>query len=119
MCIRDRIIEKYSKTSHAQEDYIFPILDRSEHKTAQQIFNRTHKVLRKVNRELKTLGEQIGMEMPLTTYVARHTFATVLKRDVYKRQIVGYPYNRFRLPKQPKTREFTVYLQALTRKPQR
>ena len=36
---------------------------------------------RKVNRELKTLGEQIGMEMPLTTYVARHTFATVLKRS--------------------------------------
>ncbi len=76
-----RIIEKYSKTNHAQEDYIFPILDRSEHKTAQQIFNRLHKVLRKVNRELKTLGEQIGLEMPLTTYVARHTFATVLKRS--------------------------------------
>ena len=53
----------------------------TEHKTAQQIFNRTHKVLRKVNRELKTLGEQIGLEMPLTTYVARHTFATVLKRS--------------------------------------
>ena len=76
-----RIIEKYSKANHAQEDYIFPILDRSEHKTAQQIFNRTHKVLRKVNRELKMLGEQIGLEMPLTTYVARHTFATVLKRS--------------------------------------
>ncbi len=67
-----RIIEKYSKANHAQEDYIFPILDRSEHKTAQQIFNRTHKVLRKVNRELKMLGEQIGLEMPLTTYAAKH-----------------------------------------------
>ena len=76
-----QIIEKYSKANHAQEDYIFPILDRSEHKTAQQIFNRLHKVLRKVNRELKTLGEQIGLEMPLTTYVARHTYATVLKRS--------------------------------------
>ena len=76
-----QIIEKYSRANHAQEDYIFPILDRSEHKTAQQIFNRLHKVLRKINRELKTLGEQIGLEMPLTTYVARHTFATVLKRS--------------------------------------
>ena len=76
-----QIIEKYSRANHAQEDYIFPILDRSEHKTAQQIFNRLHKVLRKVNRELKTLGEQIGLEMPLTTYVARHTYATVLKRS--------------------------------------
>lgn len=76
-----QIIEKYSKANHAQEDYIFPILDRSEHKTAQQIFNRTHKALRKVNRELKVLGDMIGLEMPLTTYVARHTFATVLKRS--------------------------------------
>ena len=76
-----QIIEKYIKTNHTQEDYIFPILDRSEHKTAQQIFNRLHKVLRKVNRELKTLGEQIGLEVPLTTYVARHTYATVLKRS--------------------------------------
>ena len=76
-----RIIEKYSKANHSQEDYIFPILNRHEHTTPQQIFNRLHKVLRKVNRELKVLGEMIGLEMPLTTYVARHTFATVLKRS--------------------------------------
>ena len=40
-----------------------------------------HKVLGKVNRELKKLGEQIGLQIPLTTYVARHTYATVLKRE--------------------------------------
>ena len=76
-----RIIEKYSKDSHAQEDYIFPILNCREHTTPQQVFNRLHKVLRKVNRKLKILGEQIGLAMPLTTYVARHTYATVLKRS--------------------------------------
>jgi len=75
-----QILEKYGTAGHG-EDYIFPILNRREHTTPQQIFNRLHKVLRKVNRELKTLGEQIGLEMPLTTYVARHTFATVLKRS--------------------------------------
>lgn len=75
-----QILEKYGTAGHG-EDYIFPILNRHEHTTPQQIFNRLHKVLRKVNRELKTLGEQIGLEMPLTTYVARHTFATVLKRS--------------------------------------
>ena len=76
-----QIIGKYSRDNHTQEDYIFPILDRAEHKTAQQIFNRIHKVLAKINRELKVLGEQIGLEVPLTTYVARHSFATVLKRS--------------------------------------
>ena len=75
------IIEKYSRSEHSSEDYIFPILDKQVHITPQQIFNRTHKVLRKVNRELKVLGEMIGLQMPLTTYVARHTYATVLKRS--------------------------------------
>lgn len=75
-----QILEKYG-TARKGEDYIFPILNRHEHTTPQQIFNRLHKVLRKVNRELKVLGEMIGLEMPLTTYVARHTYATVLKRS--------------------------------------
>ncbi len=75
-----QILEKYGTEGHG-EDYIFPILNRHEHTTPQQIFNRLHKVLRKVNRELKVLGEMIGLEMPLTTYVARHTYATVLKRS--------------------------------------
>ena len=75
------IIEKYSRKKHTADDYIFPILDRRVHTTQQQIFNRTHKVLRKVNRELKVLGEMIGLQIPLTTYVARHTYATVLKRS--------------------------------------
>lgn len=75
------IIEKYSHTKHDYDDYVFPILDKRVHITPQQIFNRTHKVLRKVNRELKVLGEIIGLQIPLTTYVARHTYATVLKRS--------------------------------------
>jgi len=75
------IIEKYSRSEHSSDDYIFPILDRRIHVTPQQIFNRTHKTLRKVNRELKILGEMIGLQIPLTTYVARHTYATVLKRS--------------------------------------
>lgn len=77
-----QILEKYGTVGQRHgEDYIFPILNRREHTTPQQIFNRLHKVLRKINRELKVLGEMIGLEMPLTTYVARHTFATVLKRS--------------------------------------
>ena len=75
-----QILEKYGTAGHG-EDYIFPILNRHEHTSPQQIFNRLHKVLRKVNRELKVLGEMIGLGMPLTTYIARHTYATVLKRS--------------------------------------
>ena len=75
------IVKRYYRNGYSADDYIFPILDKRIHTTPQQIFNRTHKTLRKVNRELKKLGEQIGLPIPLTTYVARHTYATVLKRE--------------------------------------
>lgn len=79
--ISAKIVEKYASPFGNDSDYIFPILDAGVHKTEQQKRDRIRKTLKKVNRELKTLGEKIGLEMPLTTYVARHTFATVLKRS--------------------------------------
>jgi len=76
-----RIIDKHSKPNSTDDDYIFPILNRNIHISEQQIHNRIHKVLGKVNTNLKTLSTKIGLKTPLTTYVARHTFATVLKRS--------------------------------------
>ena len=75
------IVEKYSRAEATEEDYIFPILDIGTHKTEQQIFNRLHKVLVQVNRELKEWSKRLGLKTKLTTYVARHTYATVLKRS--------------------------------------
>ena len=73
------IIDRYS--SNEKEGYIFPILNASKHKSKQQMFNREHKVLRQVNDNLKALANQAGLECDFTTYVARHTFATVLKKS--------------------------------------
>ncbi len=76
-----RIMERYGSPFYDDEDYIFPILDRQVHVTEQQIYNRVHKVLGHINSNLKRLSEMLGLKTPLTTYVARHTYATVLKRS--------------------------------------
>jgi integrase len=60
--------------------YVFPVLDVARHLTPHQVKNRLHKVLGQVNKDLKELGQLAGIAMPLTTYVARHTFATTLKQ---------------------------------------
>ena len=75
------IIRKYSKPDATSADYIFPILDRKIHRTEMQRKNRIHKVIGKVNPCLAEIGKMAGVETHLTTYVARHTFATVLKRS--------------------------------------
>lgn len=77
-----QILERYrAQTGSNQEDYIFPILDRSRHITPVQIDNRIHKITGQINRSLKEIGILAGLEVPLTTYVARHTYATVLKNS--------------------------------------
>ena len=75
------IIKRYSRQDATSEDYIFPILDRRIHRTEIQRKNRIHKVIGKVNPCLAEIGRMAGQETHLTTYVARHTFATVLKRS--------------------------------------
>ncbi|MCH5242804.1 MAG: site-specific integrase [Muribaculaceae bacterium] len=74
----EAIISKYESHSNG---YLFPILDKSIHKTPQQKQNRIHKILVKVNSNLKELAKQLGIEGNLTTYVARHSFASILKKS--------------------------------------
>lgn len=73
-----QIIEKYSKESRG---YLFPILDSQIHKTALQKQNRIHKLLGKINKNLKLLAVQVGVETNITTYTSRHSFASVLKKS--------------------------------------
>lgn len=63
------------------DNYLFPILDKNIHKTATQKENRIHKILGKVDKNLKEIGKMAKIEVNLTTYVARHSFASVLKKS--------------------------------------
>ncbi|MCE4565203.1 site-specific integrase [Maribellus sp. CM-23] len=75
-----KIIEKYSIAT-PQTGHIFPILDKRIHKTAQQKRNRIHKVLGRTGKGLKRIAELCKITTNLSTYVARHSFATVLKNS--------------------------------------
>lgn len=72
------IMEKYNSN---RTGYIFPILDDSVHTTAEQQFRRIKKITYVANKNLKKIGDAIGLQIPLTTYVSRHSFATILKRS--------------------------------------
>ena len=80
-----QIIEKYND---GKSNFIFPILS-GFHKSQVQIANRLHKVLAKINKHLKEIGVKLNLPIPLTTYVARHSFATVLKRAGVSTSIIS------------------------------
>ena len=73
-----KIIKRYAVES---KGYLFPILNAQLHKTPLQKQNRIHKMLGKVNKNLKLLAAQLGVEANMTSYVARHSFASVLKKS--------------------------------------
>lgn len=70
-------ILKYFKRWPSTTNYVFPILLK-ENLSPKQIKYRKHKTLRNYNIELKEIGELAKIDKQLTSYVARHTYATLL-----------------------------------------
>ncbi len=79
------IIQNYHSESRK---YLFPILFDS-HKTDMQKRYRVHDVIADINKHLKDIGKELGIPIDLTTYVARHSFATVLKRSGVSTSIIS------------------------------
>lgn len=77
--LQDKAIELIEKYHDDDNPYLFPIL-KAYHKTEQQKFNRVHKIISNVNMRLKKIGKELEIPITLTTYVARHSHATVLKK---------------------------------------
>lgn len=72
-----KILDLY-KAQKRPTQYVFPIL-LDHNLTHQQIAYRKQKVLARYNKKLKEIAELVGIKKNLSSYVARHSFATILK----------------------------------------
>ena len=79
MPLHVKAVELMRKYINKNSKYIFPILF-NHHKTELQKTNRVNKITSKINKQLKEVGKELNLPIDLTTYVARHSYATVLKR---------------------------------------
>ena len=68
------IIDRYA---HLNPDspYLLPIIQKEDGTERKQY----HRMLENINYNLKKIGEMTGLKMPLTTYTARHTWASVAR----------------------------------------
>jgi len=71
------IIERHGNKT--KEGYVFPFLNGLD--TPQAQFTAKLSLLRALNKSLRKIGENLGLQIDLTTYVARHSFATVMQRS--------------------------------------
>lgn len=82
----NEIINYYSDKN--QSDYVFPILLHNE-MTPLQIENRKHKVLSRFNCKLREIAKIAKIETHLTSYVARHSFATIMKNTGVSTDVIS------------------------------
>ncbi len=80
MEVLDPVIEilDYYKSYPNNTNYVFPILLKEGLKESQ-IQNRKKKTLKQYNKGLKEIAKILGINKNLTSYVARHSYATNLK----------------------------------------
>lgn len=84
------ILNYYKKfTGDKKDNYIFQLLIKEKHVTAQQIDNRIEKMNKMVNKDLKEIASLAKIDFNLTTYVARHSYATIMKRSGASTSIIS------------------------------
>ena len=67
--------ELVDKHGMVQSGYLLPIIKSSGKDERKQYISAIHNI----NRRLKMIGMQLGIPIPLTLYVARHSWASIAK----------------------------------------
>lgn len=81
------IIKKWGNKKKDENTFVFPELTGKEtpERRKQLIQQLTHVI----NDNMKAIASELGIEKSITTYVARHSFATVLKRSGAKTSLIS------------------------------
>lgn len=72
------IVDNYINNSDTE--FLFPFIENKQY-TAVQLDKRVKYCCQRVNEQLKAIGVKLKLSLPLTTYVARHSYATTLIRS--------------------------------------
>jgi len=75
--LRD-IIERWGNKPHDAAAFVFPFFQHSD--TQRDIKTKGAQVIKQVNKYIKRIAEALEIPAHVTTYTARHSFATTLKR---------------------------------------
>jgi integrase len=73
------ILNAFRKADAQYDDYIFPILRKDMQPVTMK--NTIKSKRKNFNKQLRKICKKVGIEGNITSYVARHSYATVLKRN--------------------------------------
>jgi integrase len=73
------IIKRWGNKDCSPDNHIFPILQQGL--SELRVYDRIQNFVGLINYWMKEILQNLGLDKKATTYVARHTFSTVLKRS--------------------------------------
>lgn len=82
-----QIIIKWGNKVKSADNYVFPFL--KDGATENQILTSVRHRVAKLNEGLKIICNDLGIEKKLTSYSARHSFATTLKRSLISTEYIS------------------------------
>jgi integrase/recombinase XerD len=81
------IIKKWGQPSISKEAYIFPHLKKGM--SIEKEYTTTKQLIKTINHYIKQICSELKINENVTTYFARHSFATVLKRSGAKIEMIS------------------------------
>ncbi len=73
-----KVIDKWGTQNIKHDEYIFPFFKKEM--TSKEERDKVLSFVKIINKHMKRIGKELEFELPLTTYVARHTYSTILLR---------------------------------------
>ena len=77
------IIELYIKDKNSAEDYIFPYLKEANQDDPEDIFRKSRNASRLLNKWLKRIAEQAGIDKNLSNHISRHSFGNIAGEKIH------------------------------------
>lgn len=82
-----RIINKWGNIDRSPDNYVFKYID--DEMSEKKVRLALNLLIHRINDNLKLIAKDVGIDKTLTTYTARHSFSTVLKRSGVSTEFIG------------------------------
>jgi len=74
--IIDEILTKWKRKSNNQDDFIFDVIEKTQSAVIQKV--KIKQRTKQINKYLKRIAEKLEIKEDISTYFARHSWATIL-----------------------------------------
>lgn len=80
------ILKRWSVSASSKDSYVFPILTKGL--SPKEIYQKIQQTVKLTNKYIRRVAAEVGIEANVTTYVARHTYASVMKRSGASKEMI-------------------------------